>query len=375
MNDYWDEYPANHGFVGRTKELEVLKDAVLERSANVIVHGMSGTGKTALAYMFREVAKRELDCEVQLFNCASHQFDFATFRTDMTQPVKPHKAVIFDEINRLSEGELHQLRSLIEKYPSMSFILMGQRLPSDISGFRSVQLDGMSHRELDQLLKIRNQLAHAGLDGNDLEIILDFSSGNPAIATTLFYALHTKKFSSAQELLAQLQSFSVPGILGPDGRPLNQNDRDYNRIVTDVKNTNTEILERLKQDPEFAWQLPPRKFEEIVADILDHQGYDIELTPASGDGGFDIYAAKKEGLGRFLYLVECKRYKPPNKVGVEVVRSLHGVVQKSQATAGAVVSTSFFTKGAKEFQQDLSHRMHLHDFLVLQSWISKFPMG
>ena len=91
---------------------------------------------------------------------------------------------------------------------------------------------------------------------------------------------------------------------------------EYRRVVVDVSSTNEEILRLLKNEPDLVWKLPPRKFEEIVAEILDRQGYQIELTPASGDGGFDIYAARKDGLGRFLYLVECKRYVPPNKVGV-----------------------------------------------------------
>jgi restriction system protein len=124
----------------------------------------------------------------------------------------------------------------------------------------------------------------------------------------------------------------------------------------------------------LAWRLPPRKFEEIVAEILCKQGFSIELTPASGDGGFDIYAARRDGLGSFLYLVECKRYVPPNKVGVEVVRSLYGVIQTQRATAGAIVTTSYFTAGAQEFQRQVQYQMHLHDYLVLQRWIKDFPI-
>ncbi|MBL8170632.1 MAG: restriction endonuclease [Acidobacteria bacterium] len=130
----------------------------------------------------------------------------------------------------------------------------------------------------------------------------------------------------------------------------------------------------LKRDPELTRKLPPRKFEEIVAEILDKQGYEVELTPTVGDGGFDIYAAKKEGIGKFLYLVECKRYVPPNKVGVEIVRSLYGVVQTKKATAGAIVTTSFFTSGAEAFQRESQYQMSLHDYIALQKWINDFPL-
>jgi hypothetical protein len=80
-------------------------------------------------------------------------------------------------------------------------------------------------------------------------------------------------------------------------------------------------LSLLDKSPDLLFQLPSRRFEELVAEILEKQGYEVDLTPASGDGGFDMYAAKKDGLGKFLYLVECKRYTPPNKVGVEIIRA------------------------------------------------------
>ena len=116
-------------------------------------------------------------------------------------------------------------------------------------------------------------------------------------------------------------------------------------------------------------QCLPAKFEEFVAEILARQGYEVELTPASDDGGFDVYAAKNDGFGSFLYLVECKRYTQPNKVGVQVIRSLHGVVQKEKATAGIIATTSYFTKRAEEFQQDVRHQMQLADYVRLQEWL------
>ena len=103
------------------------------------------------------------------------------------------------------------------------------------------------------------------------------------------------------------------------------------------------------------------------------QGYETELTPASYDGGFDIYAVKQEGIVKFLYLVECKRYSPPNKVVIEIVRALYGVVQRQRANAGVIVTTSYyFTSGAKEFQEELKYQMHLQDYIVLHQWLNNF---
>jgi restriction system protein len=180
--------------------------------------------------------------------------------------------------------------------------------------------------------------------------------------------------ASWQELFEYIRGFRTPGLVGPDGRPLRQESEEYKRVIVDVSSANSEIVEILKKQPELFWKLPPRKFEEIVAEMLEKQGYEVSLTPASGDGGFDIYAARKDGLGKFLYLVECKRYVPPNKVGVEIVRSLYGVVQTQRATAGAIVTTSFFTSGAEAFRREVQHQMHLHNYIVLQKWIGDFPL-
>jgi restriction system protein len=176
-------------------------------------------------------------------------------------------------------------------------------------------------------------------------------------------------------VLGALGDFETRGILGPDGQPIPRGSAARSRIAITVSAVNDELLAMLRRNPELLRQLEPRKFEELVAELLTRQGYDVTLTPPSRDGGFDMYAAKQDGLGRFLYLVETKRYVPSHKVGVEVVRALHGVVQARQATAGAVVSTSFFTTGAEEYRRRIQYQMHLHDYIALQRWLDdlRFP--
>lgn len=176
--------------------------------------------------------------------------------------------------------------------------------------------------------------------------------------------------SVATEASNDPRDFDYPGILGPDGRPLTQEALKGSRIITDVISTNEQILRMIRTNPSLMYSLPPRKFEELVAEILDKLGYDISLTPESKDGGFDMYAAWKDGLGEFLYLVECKRYAPNRTVGVRLVRHLNGIVDEKRATAGILVTTSHFTKEAQEFQRQLRHRLSLRDYLHLQEWLA-----
>jgi len=106
--------------------------------------------------------------------------------------------------------------------------------------------------------------------------------------------------SVTQEKLNELykntsqEPFTQSTIFGPDGNPLNKNDKSLEQIITSVSEVNDELLEKLSDNPELFYKLSPRKFEEVIAEILHRQGYEITITPFSKDGGIDIYAAKKD---------------------------------------------------------------------------------
>lgn len=91
-------------------------------------------------------------------------------------------------------------------------------------------------------------------------------------------------------------------------------------------------------------RLTPRKFEELVAELFRGKGYDIELTPPTADGGFDIRAVHRQAVGTAMVLIECKRYSQ-KKAGLGVVRGLYGVVESERATRGIIATTSVFTRG------------------------------
>lgn len=154
-------------------------------------------------------------------------------------------------------------------------------------------------------------------------------------------------------------------ILDSLGNPIS----DISNIRIDVSEINDCMIKELSKNPTDLYQLSSRRFEELTAEILMRKGYKVELTPATRDGGKDIYAAHKDDLGSFLYLVECKKYDPTHKVGVKVIRDLYGVLSKEKATYGIVVTTSDFTKPAQEFQEDVKFQMSLKNFDSIQKWL------
>jgi HJR/Mrr/RecB family endonuclease len=158
-------------------------------------------------------------------------------------------------------------------------------------------------------------------------------------------------------------------LLGPDGASIQDARSKSSPLIVEVQEVTDELIRRLHDDPSKLYEISPRRFEELVAELLRRQGFETTLTATTRDGGYDVWAAKKDLRGSFLYLVECKRYNLNNPVGVSVVRSLYGVVESKRATAGIVATTSRFTSDATAFQQTVQFRLSLHDYVAIQGWL------
>ncbi len=97
-----------------------------------------------------------------------------------------------------------------------------------------------------------------------------------------------------------------------------------------------------------------RGFEALVGGLLSRQGFKVELTSLSNDGGVDIIASLDRPFVGGRYLIQCKKYAEGNAVGVQTVREFYGVLRAdSRAVKGILITTSTFTPQAFEFAKDL----------------------
>jgi HJR/Mrr/RecB family endonuclease len=122
-----------------------------------------------------------------------------------------------------------------------------------------------------------------------------------------------------------------------------------------VVEVSRELLKYLGRHPNEMYRLRPRQFEKLIAEILKGFGWDVELTPETKDGGYDILAVSKDvdGSGvRTSYIVECKKYGSERKVGVAVARQLLQVKSEVNASHAMLVTTSDFTHGVYEYQRN-----------------------
>lgn len=134
-------------------------------------------------------------------------------------------------------------------------------------------------------------------------------------------------------------------------------------VKRELVGVNEQLMRWLAKHPEYMRELPPRKFEEVIAEILRDLGYTVQLTPATRDGGRDIIVGVKTSFGELLVIVECKRWCPPHKVGLAVVeRFLHVLRDKTKANLGVIAATTTFTLDAQKSAQEFSYLLKLADF-------------
>ncbi len=142
-------------------------------------------------------------------------------------------------------------------------------------------------------------------------------------------------------------------------------------IQLDFSRISEELTTFILNNPSEMHNISPRKFEELVAYIMEKHGYEVTLTQQSRDGGIDIFALKNEGFGNILTIVDCKKYSETNPVGIAAVRGMYGTLQIESASHGMIATTSRFTRDATELAREYKYQLSLKDHADILRWIQK----
>lgn len=124
----------------------------------------------------------------------------------------------------------------------------------------------------------------------------------------------------------------------------------------------------LQKNPKAVRDLSPRQFEQLVAELMEKSGYEVTLTQESRDNGVDIYAVKADSFGRFLTIVDCKKYREDRKIGIGVVRTMIGTLKIENASHAMLATTSGFTSVSKKFESEHQYLISLRDHSDIVSW-------
>lgn len=108
----------------------------------------------------------------------------------------------------------------------------------------------------------------------------------------------------------------------------------------------------------------PKQFEQLIVDLLLAMGYGGgdrgmgERIGKSGDGGIDGII-NEDALGLDAVYVQAKRYAIDSKVGRPALQAFVGSLTGESATKGVFVTTSDFSKEARDYVTRVQHRIVL----------------
>lgn len=143
-------------------------------------------------------------------------------------------------------------------------------------------------------------------------------------------------------------------------------------IITETQRVK-EIIREIYWNNLKIFTVHPREFEKIIAELLYNQGFEVELTKQTRDNGYDILALKYiDNFSPIKYLVECKRYKEKNKVGVEIIRSFKEVIATEQANKGIIVTSSYFTLDAIKKQKETPYLLDYKNKEEVINWVNEY---
>lgn len=380
-------------FIGRTKEIDTIHNAFLNGKRAVFVTGYAGVGKTRLVEEYANKYKHEYHnikniYPLYMFSSGKdylRQMEFASLGDTNCKTL-----LIVDGLDSVREGEdlFLQLLPIFLKNSNLNLIFTtrnGIQIPPHITHriqplFLTLDLYNLSDRDAFALVNnLLTSLNKTNCNAYLYNRIRDISNGNPLLLTSFVHAIVAGKVDVFQptdmNLIHQGLIFNNYGNSIINGiTPTIEKIRSHTIFV--VKNS----MEEIAKAPDKMYDLTPRQFEEVIAELYQKCGYTVELTKQTRDGGKDIYLAHKNDLGSFLYLVQCKKYSKEHSVGVSVLREVYGVqTSELQKPSGSIIATtSHFTKDARNFivERQLEYQMYLHDFdfisrLLREKYIGK----
>lgn len=143
-------------------------------------------------------------------------------------------------------------------------------------------------------------------------------------------------------------------------------------IPSNIRELTDEILFQISRNPELIYGLEPGLFEELIRKIFAKFKLQTTLTKKTRDGGIDILAFEDNMFSKNSYVIECKRYAPHKKVSIDIVQRLYGIKQSNRLTKAFLVTSSSFTKPAREWANQHCWELELKDFNDIVKWLNAF---
>lgn len=200
------------------------------------------------------------------------------------------------------------------------------------------------------------------------QIVSNFSKENYHNSKTLYLSgLHQEIFQSALT-----DTFPIGREYLYDGRILI---KPQTKIEITRFSPSYGILQKLLKQGLRVDDLSWREFEKLVAQLLESDGFKIELMNGTKDGGVDIIATKLLDIsGYYKTLWQAKKYSK-NKVKLSTIRELADSVNEFSASKGIIVTTTFLTKDALCRVERDKYTLGKVDSVDLDNWIKRILLN
>lgn len=312
---------------------QFVEDLVERSAPKSLLVAQGGTGKTSVAQM---AAARLLECRrVDRLLYVAHQ------RSLIEQFMLGRRA--------FNQPALGQAGSELECGTYSALRHRGSRLPK-------LGLDGSRWfailDDIDWAVDDAERIADYVLGQRPGSLILFTSRTAPTIQTDATYRFDTEVFSGAviNELVSQVRI------------------RNFSPSIPIIQ----QVQRRILRLDELSW----REFEKLMADLLETEGYEVELMRGTKDDGVDIVAKKKVGsVGLIKSVWQAKKNRIDRKVGLSVVRELADTRRELGASKGVIVTTSYLTRGALDRIERDRYILGKMDRDDLSSWAGNLGLS
>jgi len=189
---------------------------------------------------------------------------------------------------------------------------------------------------------------------------------------------YLKKYDKFLDFL-QRSTISQNGKIGAVKEPDSKSDTATPEDL--MAKSHREIEALLRNDLlEAVLSVSPARFEQLIVDLLVAMGYgggDPAMGKSigkSGDGGIDG-VINEDALGLDAVYVQAKRYDPSNKVGRPDIQKFVGSLTGESATKGVFVTTSAFSREARDYISRVQQRIVLIDGELLAKLMIQHGVG
>jgi len=347
--------PADYTFVGRAQELARLRDWwQLGGQTPAFVWGPRGMGKTSLINRFATTL--QVPFVYRTLN-RSLPPDDAVFG----DPSGATSLLVIDNVDQADLDVLDALRAARATALLRTRVLITSRMAPPDGVWHSVEVGALPIGHICVLLARVHDLS-----SEVIQRIAQLTNGSPVLAQMVGNRIQLSDGPEAVDEILRGLNWDETSLLNGVVSPVAASQLDIK-----VQSISDALVQRLATEPKLMYELRPRQLEELIAELYARQGFEVELTPETHDGGVDLYLVQHTAFGRLLTVVDCKRNRADRPIGVGVVRQLLGTIDETGASAGVLATTSRFTSGATRLSKKYPFRVGLQDYFDLHSMLRR----